>query len=239
LEVWPSVDLLKGKVVRLIKGDPAKMIVYSENPLNTAERWENESVDGLHIIDLDAALGSGNNIEIIKEMIQKSKLPVQVGGGLRSIQDVENLVTIGPCRVIVGTGVLTGQIDHSELLKYGSDKIVVALDHSNGKIVVNGWKKKLDIELQPTLQDLWNLGFRLFLSTNVQKDGTLTGFDTSPLTLLNNFTKQTYVAGGISSLNDIKVLKDYKIRGVVLGRVLYDGIINISDALKVSRNECS
>ena len=239
MEVWPSVDLMRGKVVRLIKGEQEKMIVYSDNPVKTAENWEKMKVDGLHIIDLDAALGIGSNSEVIRKIIQKSNLKIQVGGGLHNIRDVEKIFEIGSCRAILGTGIFTGQIDRAKLLKFGAERIIVALDHSEGKIVINGWKQKLALELRPTLQGLWNQGFRLFLSTNVQRDGTLTGLDTSYLDLLHDFSEQIYIAGGISSLNDIRVLNNYKIKGAILGRVIYDRIIDISDALKVTRNECS
>lgn len=239
MEIWPSLDLMNGKVVRIIKGDPKNMIVYSNNPIEVAKNWKKTKADGLHIIDLDATLGFGNNYDIIEKIVNRSSFPIQVGGGLHSIQDVEKILNIGIDRVIVGTGLFTGQIDSDKLLRYGSEKIVVALDHSDGKIVVDGWKKRLNLELQPTLQNLWNQGFRLFLSTNVQKDGTLAGLNNTSISIINDFTKYIYIAGGIASLEDLKFLKKHGVKGVILGRALYEKVIEINDALEVARNECS
>lgn len=239
LEIWPSLDLMNGKVVRLIKGDPNDMIVYSNNPIRTAKDWEKTKVDGLHIIDLDATLGLGNNSEIVKKIAQESYFPIQVGGGLHSVQDVEWALDAGADRVIVGTGLLTGQMDSKKLLNYGPEKIVVALDYSEGKIVINGWRKRLNLELRPTLQDLWNQGFRLFLTTNIQRDGTLKGLNATSIDLIDDFSGYVYVAGGIASLEDLKILKKHAFKGAILGRVLYDKVIKISDALKVARDERS
>ena len=239
MEIWPSLDLMNGKVVRLIKGDPKNMIVYSNNPIKTAKNWEKTKVDGLHIIDLDATLGLGNNSDIIKNIAQNSNFPIQVGGGLHSIQDVEKALDVGADRAIVGTGLLTGQIDSNKLLEYGPEKIIIALDHSEGKIVVDGWKKRLNLELRSTLKNLWNQGFRLFLSTNVQKDGTLTGLNVASILIINDFSRYVYVAGGVASLEDLKILKKHDVRGVILGRALYDKVIRIGDALKVARDGCS
>ncbi|MGC9165527.1 MAG: HisA/HisF-related TIM barrel protein [Thermoprotei archaeon] len=233
MELWVSLDLMKGNVVRLVRGDPSNVIVYSNKPLETALQWQSMGIDGLHIVDLDAALGLGNNLNIIIQIAKNVNIPIQVGGGLRNIRDVDNMLKIAN-RIVIGTGLFIGQINSSELLQYGAERIVIALDHKNGKIVINGWKKELQLELTSMLKDLWYQGFRLFLSTNTTKDGTLSGFDSSIIKKLEKvYLEGIYVAGGISSINDLIELKNLGVRGVILGRALYDGIIKINDIFKV------
>ncbi len=233
MELWVSVDLMKGKVVRLVRGDPSSIIVYSNKPLETALQWQSMGINGLHIVDLDAALGLGNNLSTIIQIAKNVNIPIQVGGGLRNIRDVDNMLKIAD-RIVVGTGLFTGQINSSELLQYGAERIVIALDHKDGKVVINGWKKELQLELISMLEDLWYQGFRLFLSTNITKDGTLSGFDSSIIKKLGKvYLEGVYVAGGISSINDLIELKNLGVRGVIIGRAVYDGIIRIDDIFKV------
>ena len=236
MEVWPSLDLMDGRVVRLIRGDPKNVIVYSHDPIMTAKRWEEAEADGLHIVDLDAALGIGNNFQTIERVAGQVKLRMQVGGGIHSLEDVDRMFQVGVDRVILGTALLTGKIDASQLLEYGADRVVVALDHVDGRIVVDGWKRKLQLELYPTLRRLWNIGYRIFLCTSAERDGTLMGFNVSQLDSIRHFARNMYVAGGISSLNDLKTLKGYNVLGVILGRVLYDKIIDIKEAIEVARS---
>lgn len=233
MELWASIDLMKGKVVRLVRGDPSNIIIYSNEPLRTALQLQNTKINGLHIVDLDATLGLGNNSDIIVQIAKNVNIPIQVGGGLRSIQDVDNMLKIVD-RVIIGTGFFTGQINSSELLQYGAERIVIALDHKNGKIVINGWKEELQLDFVSALRILWDQGFRLFLSTNIIRDGTLSGFDTSIIEKLKKvYRRGIYVAGGISSIDDLLYLKSLGVKGVILGRALYDGLIKIDEALKV------
>ena len=227
---------MNGKVVRLVRGDPSNMIVYSDDPIQIALEWERANVDGLHVIDLDATLGLGNNFQIIKQISKSINLPLQIGGGIHGLMDVGKAFDIGVDRVIVGTALFTGEIDVSRLLEYGQDRIVVALDHSDGWIVVNGWKKKLKLEVYPALQKFWDQGFRLFLSTNISRDGTLIGFNAAPLKTYGKFLNNVYIAGGIASLEDLRVLKRCKVRGAILGRVLYDKVIRVEEALEVAHN---
>ncbi|MEM3832538.1 MAG: 1-(5-phosphoribosyl)-5-[(5-phosphoribosylamino)methylideneamino] imidazole-4-carboxamide isomerase [Thermoprotei archaeon] len=233
MELWASIDLMKGKVVRLVRGDPSNIIVYSNEPVKIALQWQSMNIYGLHIVDLDAALGLGNNSDTIIQIATNVNIPIQVGGGLRNIRDVNDMLKIAD-RVVIGTGIFSGQINGSELLQYGTERVVIALDHKNGKIVVNGWRKELQLELTTVLKDLWHQGFRLFLSTNTTKDGTLSGLDSGIIKELEKiYLKGVYIAGGISSINDLIELRNLGVRGVILGRALYDGLMKIDDILKV------
>lgn len=233
MEIWPAIDLFDGKVVRLVRGQPSNMIVYSENPVSVALEWEKRNVTGLHVIDLNAALGLGNNRNIVQKICEKTRLPVQFGGGLHEVKDVEEAFNIGVRRVILGSAIFTGRLNAEDVLSFGKDKIIVALDHRNGKVAIDGWKRVLDMDVRDAIRDLWAKGFRLFLSTNILSDGTLEGVNVDYLKGLGEFLSQTYVAGGISSISDIVVLKKLNVRGVVLGRALYDKVISIDDVLEV------
>lgn len=233
MEIWPAIDLFDGKVVRLVRGQPSNMIVYSKNPVDVALEWEKRNVTGLHVIDLNAALGLGNNRIIVQKICEKTRLPVQFGGGLHEIKDVEEAFNIGVRRVILGSAIFTGKLDVEDVLSFGKDKVIVALDHKSGKIAVDGWKRVLNMDISDAIRDLWAKGFRLFLSTNIHSDGTLEGVNVNYLKDIKEFLSQTYVAGGISSIADIVVLKKLNVRGIVLGRALYDKVISIDDVLEV------
>lgn len=239
MEIWISIDLMKGKIVRLIGGKPDKMIIYSNDPIQTALELQKKKINGLHVIDLDATLGLGNNLDVISQLVKQIDIPIQVGGGLRSMEKIKKIFEIGAKRVIIGTGLLTGRINAFELLSYGTDRIVVALDHLNGKIVINGWREKLQLDLATALNNLYTQGFRLFLSTNVSRDGTLSGFNDNVIkNLKRKYLESMYVAGGISSINDLTILKNLGIKGIILGRAFYEGLLNIDDILEVISNGC-
>lgn len=237
MEVWPAIDLFDGKVVRLVKGDPSNRIVYSNEPVKVALEWEKKNVTGIHVVDLNAALGLGDNRSVVKEICGNVSVPVQFGGGLRTIKDVEEAFRVGVSRVILGSAIFYRKIEVDRLLSFGGERVIVALDHRNGKLAVDGWKTVLDISVHDAVRDLWAQGFRLFLSTNTLSDGTLKGFDVGYLKEIGEFLGQTYVAGGISSIRDIVALKRLKVRGVILGRALYEHAISIEKAVEVAYDD--
>lgn len=237
LEIWPAIDLMNGKVVRLVRGQPSNMIIYSDNPLKVALEWEKYEVTGIHIVDLNAAFGLGNNKEIVKKICESIRLPVNFGGGLHSIKDIEEAFSIGVSRIIVGSAIFTNKLEVEDILSFGRDRIIVAIDHKNGKVTINGWKTVLSIDMYDAIKNLWSKGIRLFLSTNTQSDGTLEGVNIQYLKKIEEFLKQVYVAGGISSKKDLLILKKMNVKGIVLGRVLYDKIINIKDVIEVIKDD--
>jgi len=240
LEIWISVDLMRGKVVRLVGGKPDKIIIYSDDPIQTALKLQRKKINGLHVVDLDATLGLGNNLNIISQLVKQINIPIQVGGGLRDMKKIETILEMGVKRVVIGTGLLTGRINALELLRYGAYRIVVALDHVNGKIAINGWREKLQLDLITALNDFYSKGFRLFLSTNIARDGTLNGFNDNIIkNLERKYLKRIYVAGGISSINDLITLKCLGVKGIILGRAFYEGLLKIDEVLEVVSNECS
>ena len=227
---------MNGEVVRLVKGDPNQKTVYSNNPVEIAKKWENSGADMLHLVDLDATLGLGNNYETLKEICQNISIPVQVAGGLRDVTKIANTLEFAQ-RVVIGTLVM--QLKQSEqesiLLEmvshFGKDKLVVSIDHVDGEIVTHGWQKNTGLKLQDVTNEFVKDGFSEFLTTNVSKDGTLQGPDIISLKEVCQINGTNIIAsGGISKLDDVQDVKKYDPYGVILGKALYEGLISIEEA---------
>ena len=236
MKIIPAIDLMNGEVVRLFKGDPNQKTVYSKNPVDIAKKWENSGADMLHLVDLDATLGLGNNYETLKEICQNISIPVQVAGGLRDVTKIANTLEFAQ-RVVIGTLVM--QLKQSEqesiLLEmvshFGKDKLVVSIDHVDGEIVTHGWQKNTGLKLQDVTNEFVKDGFSEFLTTNVSKDGTLQGPDIISLKEVCQINGTNIIAsGGISKLDDVQDVKKYNPYGVILGKALYEGLISIEEA---------
>ena len=236
MKIIPAIDLMNGEVVRLFKGDPNQKTVYSNNPVEIAKKWESSGADMLHLVDLDATLGLGNNYETLKEICQNISIPVQVAGGLRDITKIANTLDFAQ-RVVVGT--LAMQLKQSEqesillemISQFGKDRLVVSIDHVDGEIVTHGWQKNTGLKLQDVTNEFVKDGFSEFLSTNVSKDGTLQGPDIISLKEICQINGTNIIAsGGISKLNDVQEIKKYNPYGVILGKALYEGLISIEEA---------
>ena len=236
MKIIPAIDLMNGEVVRLVKGDPNQKTVYSNNPVEIAKKWENSGADMLHLVDLDATLGLGNNYETLKEICQNISIPVQVAGGLRDVTKIANTLEIAQ-RVVIGTLVM--QLKQSEqesillemVSQFGKDKLVVSIDHVDGEIVTHGWQKNTGLKLQDVTNEFVKDGFSEFLTTNVSKDGTLQGPDIISLKEVCQINGTNIIAsGGISKLDDVQDVKKYNPYGVILGKALYEGLISIEEA---------
>ena len=236
MKIIPAIDLMNGEVVRLFKGDPNQKTVYSNNPVEIAKKWESSGADMLHLVDLDATLGLGNNYETLKEICQNISIPVQVAGGLRDVTKIANTLDFAQ-RVVIGTLVM--QLKQSEqesiLLEmvshFGKDKLVVSIDHVDGEIVTHGWQKNTGLKLQDVTNEFVKDGFSEFLTTNVSKDGTLQGPDIISLKEVCQINGTNIIAsGGISKLDDVQNVKKYNPYGVILGKALYEGLISIEEA---------
>jgi len=225
---------MDGQVVRLLKGNPNNKTVYSNNPIEIAKKWQNAGADMLHIVDLDATLGRGSNIQIIKKMVGELNLPVQVAGGLRDENTISE-VCEWAMRVVLGTIAFQDQDALLHVAKsLGNDKIVISVDHVDGNIVVNGWQEKTETQLIDGMNKFLNLGFSDFLVTDVSKDGTMQGPDLEYLQKACSLKNANVIAsGGISNIEDVKNVKDTNAFGVILGKSLYENKISIEEAKKI------
>ena len=231
MKIIPAIDLMEGKVVRLYKGNPDKKTVYSDDPLAIAKKWESAGADMIHLVDLDATLGSGSNFEILRNIAKSANIPVQVAGGLRNEKIIENALEFAQ-RVVIGTLAFNDKTTLGELLtRYGKEKLVISADHNNGLIVVNGWQQSTKISLIDAVNGFVEMGFSEYLSTSITKDGTLEGPDLKSLQEINEMnTVNLIVSGGISNIEDVMKVKELNPFGVILGKALYENQISIEEA---------
>jgi phosphoribosylformimino-5-aminoimidazole carboxamide ribotide isomerase len=235
MKIIPAIDLMNGEVVRLYKGDPKKKTVYSDNPVEIAKKWEANGADMLHLVDLDATLGMGSNLSIIKKILEEISIPVEVAGGLRDKSLVLDVAKISK-RIVLGTLAF----DDKPLLKIlltelGSKKIVISVDHRDGEIVIHGWQERTGIKLIDAVKEFLEMGFTEFLLTNVNRDGTLEGPDLEFLEEICKLSNANVIAsGGISNVADVKTVKEKNAFGVILGKALYENKVSIEEAKKLS-----
>ena len=231
MKIIPAIDLMEGKVVRLYKGDPDKKTIYSDNPLDIAKKWESAGADMIHLVDLDATLGSGSNFETLRSIAKSVKIPVQVAGGLRNEKIIESALEFAQ-RVVIGTLAFNDKTTLGKLLtRYGNEKLVISVDHNDGLIVVNGWQQSTKISLIDAVTEFTEMGFSEYLSTSITRDGTLEGPDLKPLQEINEIkTVNLIVSGGISSIEDVLNVKKLNPFGVILGKALYENQVSIEEA---------
>ena len=230
MKVIPAIDIMDNKVVRLVKGDPNNKTVYSSDPIGMAKKWEKAGADMLHVVDLDATLGTGSNLKTIKKITESVSIPVEAAGGLRTKEIIENALQFSS-KVVLGTIAFKNkQILEEISKKFGKERIVISADQMRGKIVISGWKENTGIELIEGIENFVRLGYSQFLITTVERDGTLHGPDLDSLQKACNIQNVNVIAsGGISNLQDITNVKKCGAYGVILGKALYDGKISVEE----------
>jgi phosphoribosylformimino-5-aminoimidazole carboxamide ribotide isomerase len=243
MEVIPAIDLMKGKVVRLSQGDPKTTKAYEHlgDPVAIAKRWEKDGANALHLIDLDAALKRGSNFVMVSKIARAVNLPIQVGGGIRKLETAENLLQTGICRIILGALAFNESLTLTKIQKkFGDERIIVALDHQDGRIMVEGWKTPTKLGIEEALAKFLDLQVKTFLITSITRDGTLTGPDFNTLRKACAYPHVNIIAaGGVSSLNDLTSLKQIGVKGVVVGKALYEGVFTLREAIRVVKGEQS
>jgi phosphoribosylformimino-5-aminoimidazole carboxamide ribotide isomerase len=236
--VIPAVDILGGKCVRLVRGDPEKSKVYYENPLEAAQLLETQGAELIHLIDLDAALGSGQNIREIKKILDNVSVKVEVGGGIRTLQKAGSLLEFGAYRVIFGTtAVQSPSVVEEAVSRFGSKSVVVAVDEKEGKVVVHGWKNSSEKDYLDLSRTFEAMGVGALIFTSISVDGTLKGPRMEKIVKLVEAVKVPVVAsGGVSSLNDLVELAGTGVEGVVVGTAIYEKKFTLEDALEAVKD---
>lgn len=234
--IIPAIDIKNGNCVRLTQGNFNSEKVYSEDPVTQALRWEKQGAQMLHIVDLDGAKnGNLSNLEVIKKIAQEVKIPLQVGGGIRNKEAVKTLLSNGVSRVILGTVALEDEEELINILKEFASQVAVALDTKDGKLMKQGWLEDSDKSSITTALKLEDLGVKRFIYTDVIRDGTLTEPNYKEIAnLAKNVLVPIIASGGISNLNNLKQLKSLGIEGVIIGKALYEGKVNLKGAINVS-----
>ena len=236
--IFPAIDIKDGVCVRLIKGDFRQITTYENTPLDQAKKYFENGFNNIHIVDIDGALhGRPVNSILIKEIIKKVKSKIQIGGGIRTIDDISRWLEIGIDRVVMGTAA----VENIELLETAcnkfKNKIAVSLDVKDGLIALSGWKKQTNISALDFIKKIQNFGVSRIIYTDINKDGTKQGPNIKDTIELSSKTKiPLVVSGGVSSLEDIKKIKSLRnsnIEGVIIGKAIYDGDIKINDLAKL------
>ena len=235
--IFPAIDIKDNKCVRLTKGDFSKMTSYENSPFNQAKIFSQNGFKNIHIVDLDGALqGRPSNSSIVKQILKELNLKIQIGGGIRTFDDINNWIKGGVDKVIMGTAA----VENTDLLKTACDKfknkIAVSLDVKDGFISLSGWKKQTNISAFNFIKTIENFGVSRIIYTDINKDGTKKGPNIEDTIELSKNVKIPFViSGGISSIEDVKKIKSLKnsnIEGVIVGKSIYDGDIKISELAK-------
>jgi phosphoribosylformimino-5-aminoimidazole carboxamide ribotide isomerase len=229
MKVIPAIDIMCGSVVRLIRGNPANKIVYSNDAIEMAMKWKAAGADMLHVVDLDATLRTGvNNIEIITKLINDVNIPVEVAGGIRSIDAVNEMFSRNAAKVVLGTMAYKEPSSIRWLARKKAGKIIISIDQYNGRVMIDGWKESSGSGVDDALKLFLGMGIKEFLLTSIDKDGTLAGPDIATLSHACSFPGAKIIAsGGISSLEDTIRVRNAGCTSVILGKALYDGTVSV------------
>ena len=232
-----AIDLIDNQVVRLVNGKLENKTIYSNDPIETAKKWESEGAEGLHIVDLDAALNTGkNNTELILKIVDLVNIPIQIAGGIRTLNNVNKLLEKKQSlKVVLGTMAFKDPESIKKITKKKLDRIIIAVDHDNENIMISGWKEFSGMKLFNAIKLFNEFGINNFLLTNINKDGTLEGPDINMLIRLNDNFKDIKIisSGGISDITDIIKLRNTNCYAVILGKSLYDEKLTLSQVHKV------
>jgi phosphoribosylformimino-5-aminoimidazole carboxamide ribotide isomerase len=235
MEIIPAIDIRGGKCVRLYQGDYEKETVYSENPLDVARTWEAQGASRLHIVDLDGAKkGIPVNLKLVEKITSLINIPVQLGGGIRTLESALSAIGSGVSRIIIGTAAAENSHALSGLCQeIGPDSLIVSIDTRGNKVAVRGWTQSSNMTATELVQRVESVGIQRFVYTDVSRDGTLTepNFDSIRL-LLSRTQLKMLVAGGISSVKHLKRISDLGAEGAIVGKAAYTGEIDICDAIQ-------
>lgn len=232
--IFPAIDIRDGKCVRLYRGDFSTSHVVSDSPVKTAEEFKRQGAEYLHIVDLDGALsGNSSNIDMISRIIKEVKIPVQLGGGIRSIEFLGRLFDIGLSRAVIGTAALSNTCLVKEALEKFGDRIAVGIDALDGHVAVEGWVRLSNIDYLDFAKQMEEMGVKTIIFTDINRDGMLSGPNLEALYALKNHICCDIIAsGGIRDIEDINALKCMGIYGAIVGKAIYSGKLSLSEAIR-------
>ena len=234
--IYPAIDLRGGKVVRLKEGDPARMTAYSDDPAETARKWLGMGATWLHVVNLDGAFGESDDANrSALEAVLKLGAQVQFGGGMRSLDAIEDAIALGVSRVVLGTiAIEQPKVVIAALNKFGPEKIAVGIDARDGLVAVRGWKSDSGILAKDLALQMRNVGLRTVIFTDIRRDGLGSGLNIPSTRELAEVSGLDVIAsGGVHTLDDVIAARDAKLSGAIIGRALYEGTIDLEKALQV------
>ncbi len=230
----PAIDILDGKAVRLARGDFDQQTVYDADPVDAARRWVAAGARALHVVDLDGArTGEPVNVEHVRRIAAAVDVPVQVGGGLRSIESVRQVVAAGATRVIIGTAAYSDIDFLDAAVAELRERLIVSVDARRGRVAGAGWTEQTDIPATSVLQTLGRRGVRRFVYSSIERDGMLSGPDLDEVAEIARTVRGTFVySGGVSSVQDLAALaalRQVNLVGVIVGKALYEGRLQVGE----------
>lgn len=234
MRIYPAIDIKDGKCVRLFKGQFSDVTVYGDSPAEMAKKWEAQGGEYIHVVDLDGALrGHGVNADIIKNICSSVNVPVQTGGGIRTMEDIEAKLSCGISRVIIGTKAVSDrEFVKRTIDKYG-EKIVIGIDAKDGMVAIEGWEKTSNFTAIEFAEKMVSIGVKTIVYTDIATDGTLAGPNVSAMSEMVKAVNADIIAsGGIGSLEHIKSLMPTGVEGVIVGKALYTEKVNLTEAVK-------
>ncbi|MEA3349141.1 MAG: 1-(5-phosphoribosyl)-5-[(5-phosphoribosylamino)methylideneamino]imidazole-4-carboxamide isomerase [Chloroflexota bacterium] len=236
--IYPAIDLRQGQVVRLQQGDPDLQTVYGNQPADVAHRWFDAGAHWLHVVNLDGAFGENDtpNQEALTKILEATvdaSGSVQLGGGIRSLSDVESALSLGVTRVILGTAAIENPALVAEAIaRFGPESIAVGIDARDGRVCVRGWTETTDISPIDLGRQLAGVGLKLIIYTDISRDGVSTGVNVAATQQLAAATGLSVIAsGGVATLDDVRRVRAAKLDGVIIGRALYEGQVSLEDAI--------
>lgn len=240
--IFPAIDIRGGKCVRLLKGDFAKETVFSDKPEEMAKKWQAQGAEFLHLVDLDGALaGKSQNLATVEKILAAVDIPVELGGGIRTMENIDDVLALGVRRVILGSvAVRDPELVREACAKYG-DRIVVGIDAKDGIVAVDGWGVSGDVEATALAREMKKAGVKTIIYTDISRDGTLSGVNVEATAKLARESGVAIVAsGGVKSIADIEALKPYEkdgIEGVIVGKSIYMGTLDLAKAIEIASKE--
>ena len=237
--IFPAIDLIDGKAVRLRKGDYNEVTVYSDSPADVAASFEQKGARFLHVVDLDGAKdGTTANFQTVRDIIERTGLSVEIGGGVRDIERVKKYMDIGVDRVIIGTAAVTDPEFLAEAVKLYGDRIVVGVDVKDGFVAIKGWLEISEVSCFDFCEKLSKMGVNTVICTDISKDGMMSGTNVELYRQLKErFGMNIIASGGVSSIDDVRALSEMDIFGAIVGKALYTGDVDLERAISVAGGE--
>lgn len=232
--ILPAIDIKDGLCVRLYQGDYAQVTTYGRDPVQVAQRWQEAGASWLHVVDLDgAAQGRPVNTELIQRMRRETTLQIEVGGGMRSLEQIGQVLALGVERVILGTVALRDRALLEAALARWGERIVVGLDARDGFVAVSGWYETSQVRAIELAGELSRLGVRRFVYTDIARDGALSGPNLPALREMQQASESALIAsGGVSSLEDLRELAQSGVEGAIVGKAIYTGAVDLAQAVR-------
>lgn len=235
--IFPAIDLYEGKAVRLFKGDYNEMTVYSTNPPEVAKKFKELGSTCIHLVDLEGARdGSTPNLLVVKAICEQTDLFTEIGGGIRDMETVKTYLSAGADRVILGTAAVTNESFLRESVNKYGEKIAVGVDIKDGKVAIRGWLEKSEYDAFDFCKKLEEIGVKTVICTDISRDGAMQGANHALYKELSEKFKINFVAsGGVSSIEDVKKLREQNIYAAIVGKAYYTGAISLPEAIEVAK----